>query len=320
MQNRHANKLKTSFDDHPLYNEDNLQLWTPAVEQLSEDIHRWVWTGITGGLIYGTYRIGKSRAIELLHDKIFTRSKIQVPFYYISIPDRDTNTIRSVFEELCYSVNLMIGRYENANVLSNRYINYILDENAKAKCKQAILIVDEMQRLSLKQFNAFAEIYDVLRHTGIRITIIFVGNDPDCWNIVNQITPDKHAHLYGRFFTQSAPFRGLTSKVQVAACLKQYDSLCYPHGGPTLTEFVLPYEVKNGWKVAALSGDLWRLYSDVKRTYKLKSWGIQYFTATIRTLLTDYLPRYGIDDIEDEMLNECIQLSGIIPSVITTKK
>ena len=311
--------LTTDVDyySHPVFDELRLHLNTPAIVKLEEEMHQWLWTGATGALIYGKPRTGKSTAVKHLAKLLYTRGNINVPVYYVSIRKSDKPSIAAIFRLLCLRMNLRVTDRDRADILSDRFIHYLVDEAEKANCKQAVLIVDEMQRMNLNQFDPFAELYDELLDYHIRLMVIFVANDPQCWSLVKDIEGPEFSHIHGRFFTQGVPFTGITSKAQVIACLKQYDTLRYPLDGPTYTEFFLPEVVKAGWKFASLSEDIWRVYSGYKRDYKIPSWGMKYFTITINTLLTDYLPNTDIYNIDDDVIHECINLSRLIPSLVS---
>jgi len=147
-----------------------------------------------------------------------------------------------------------------------------------------------------------------------------VGNDPECWSIVESLEAPNYSHIHGRFFMQAIEFLGLSSKKQVEACLSQYDTLRHPEEGPTYAECFLPEATKKGWPLAMLAEDFWRIFGGYKKTYKFKSWGMRYFTAAVKTLLTDFLPKYGVDAFDDEMLHACIRVSGLIPSLVRVTK
>lgn len=312
--------LNTDFYDHPVFHPKPSFLETPAMKKLSDDVHRMLWTGATGGLITGTPRVGKSTAVQKLATRLYTRGRIPIPGYYVSIPRRDQHTITHVFRQLCYSVDLRVKKHDVADELSDRFVHYVADKAVEKNCEHAVLLVDEMQRLWLEQFDAFAELYDKLELLDIFLTVIFIGNDPECWLLVEKIEGPEYAHIHGRFFTQGFTFQGLTSKEQVKACLSQYDELRFPENGPTYTEYFLPKEVKKGWRLKSLSDDIWRVFSNYKKNYKVESWGMKYFSATINTLLSDFLPRYGIEALDDDMVHECIRISGLIPSLVRPVK
>lgn len=304
------------YYDHPVFHQRRLFLKTPAMKKLQEDIQRWLWTGATGGLITGTSRVGKTTALVSMISELYTRGKVRIPVYYISIPPRDQHTMMSVFRLICFTHNLRVTNHDRADHLSDRIVHYILDKSVEENCEYAVLFVDEMQRLWPSQFNPFAELYDKLSLLDISLTTIFVGNDVESEKLLMKVEKPEYAHIHGRFFNQGASFLGLTTKKEVHDCLKQYDQLRYPENGPSYTAYFLPKEVANGWQLTNLTDDIWRIYHEYKKTYKIKSWGMKYFTATINTLLTDYLPCHGVEKIDDDMIHECIKISGLISSLV----
>ncbi len=310
------NNTAVDYFDHPVFHPIELRLNTKAMEKLEENISQWIWTGCTGGLISGESRTGKTISVLDLEKQLYTRGNILIPYFYFSIPSRDIKTITSVFRGLCLQQELRETSRDRADHLADRYVHYIADKCVESNCYQAIQIVDEMQRLKAEQFNAFAELYDKLLLLGISLTVVFVGNDPECWKLVETLEQKHYAHIHGRFFRQGYVFKGMVSKDEVKKCLEQYDTLCFPKNGPTYTEYFLPEAVKKGWKISSLSDVLWRIFREYQKIYDIKSWGMQYFTVTVNNLLTDYLPLNGVDDIDDEMIKACIDISGIIPSLV----
>lgn len=309
-------QTKIDYYDHPIFNPNQLHLVTPAMKRIKEEMTRWLWTGATGGLITGAARVGKTRALLSLTKSLQTRGKVSIPVYYLSIPQRDQHTIMSIYRQICFSVGIRDKRRDSADHLADRFVHYLADKAVEANCRSAVLIVDEMQHLSPRQFNPFAELYDKLQLLDIALTTVFVGNDIESDRLIETIEQPRYAHIHGRFFRQGSKFLGLVSEKEVRHCLAQYDQLRYPAKGPTYTAFFLPKEVRKGWRLASLSTEIWRVFRDYQKNYKIPSWGMQYFTVTVNTLLSDYLPLSDVEDIDEDIVRECIEISGLIPSEV----
>ncbi len=303
------------YDNHPLFNPLQLYLETRTFQQVRDTVQRWIWVGSTGGLITGTARVGKSTAFKKLATQLVTRGGIAIPTCYMFVRRRDQHTVASIFRRMCLSVGLRATQRDIADDMSERMVHYLSDRAAEANCSQAVLIVDEMQRLSLEQLEACTELYDALTDLGILLTVIFVGNDPGCWNLVRRIQEPENQHIRSRFFSQGCTYPGLTSESEVKYCLSQYDTLRYPTDGPSYSGYFLEKAVADGWRFASLSTDLWRVFRTYQKDYQIESWGMKYFTVTVNLLLTDFLPRYGVDAVDDEMLHVCIRNSDLIPSL-----
>jgi len=300
------------YIEHPILVPDALKLNSPACKRLSDIIHRWLWTGMTGGLVTGPSRVGKTTALEMLEKNIKTRGKEPVPVYNISFEDFDGTGIAAVYRQLCDYAHLRIRKYATGPEMSIAFAQYLIDEAKRHKSRFLILFIDELQFLRIRQLNTFANLYNKLRKNGIHLMVVFVGNDEECDEIVNQVVTRKYEHIYGRFFTQRDTFNGLINKKEVSKCLSLYDTRHYPESGPTYTEHFLPEAWRQGWRLKRIDADLWRVFREYQKHYKISSWGMQYFAATVRGLLCDKLPAHGVDDLNDEMIHACIQESGLV--------
>ena len=85
------------YYDHPVLN-NQVFVNTPAIRELEEVVHQWIWHGIPGGMVLGDSRMGKSWAARSLEHNLYTRAKVNIPSNYISIGDRDQPTIATVFK------------------------------------------------------------------------------------------------------------------------------------------------------------------------------------------------------------------------------
>ncbi len=300
------------YYDHPVLN-NQVFINTPAMRDLEEVIHQWIWHGIPGGMVIGDSRMGKSWAARSLEHNLYSRAKVNIPSNYISIGDRDQPTIATVFKRLCHSVNLRVTTRSTADMLCDSYLNYVKDRVVKAGCPHYVLIVDEAQLLLTRQFNAFMEIFNELdKDRGlVTLHIIFVFSRPECQSLLEKIRCKSYTKIRARFLTQKYEFRGITTASQVKYCLSQYDRLCFPKNGPTYTEYFLPEQYKEGWRLACLAKELWQCFLNYKLSLKLDAWAMQYFISAVNALLCDYLPQLGVENLSQEKIQECIALSGI---------
>lgn len=308
----------TALDyDHPVLQPWKLVLDTPAMTQLRHDLNQWLWTGIPGAVVAGPARVGKTTAIERVFWNMVDRSNRPVPVFRVSIPLRDQSTMVSVYRQLCFSANLKVLRRDTADQLADRFIHYVSDAMHEADVVQAALVVDECQRLTPRQFNAFAELYDKLRLNDRILLIVFVGNDTETWSLLDGMDPSYFAHLHGRFFRIRRNYRGIASAEEVKYCLAQYDRLRHPpKTGPTFVAHYLPDAVNNGFRLASAASLFWRVFRGFQKQYRFDSWGMQSFSITTNTLLSDFLPRYGADALDEEMVEEAIRMSCLVPSLV----
>lgn len=306
-------------DDHPLYNPLSLFLRTSEIDRLSETLTQWLWTGQTGGFIKGKPRVGKSTALKMLSDELHTRTGKPIPSHVFTVPPRDKGTIQAIYRNLCISADIKLtsSRLRNTDALFEDFFHYLMDMALITKSKRVLLFVDEMQRLTVDQIEVFAELHDLAGERDVLLTVVFTGNDTQCDKLIERIKTRERELVHKRFFTQELSFTGLRSLKDVRDCLGQYDKLRFPtQTGPTYTQAVLPDEFASGFRLKSLSSIIWDVFREHQRALKLEAWAMKYFTTAISTLLVDYLPEFGVDNFCEETVERCIEVSGLIPSVV----
>ncbi len=318
-------KLKTNFSStHPIFNQSEFMIKTPMMEELESKLQHWLWNGITGGLIVGNYRVGKTRATQYIANRLKNRSDQLIPVHRLTIHRRDVNTVASIFRNLCLSLNKKISLRARADDMSNDLIHYFGELAMSNDTNQVVLIVDEMHRLNIHQLEAFAELYDRLVELKVNISVFFIGNYTATQDLIKKVLSSENELIRGRFFTDSYIYHGLQSHAEVKKCLKQYDDVKFPLGeNQSVTEYFLKVEYDKGWRLNELSHEIWEVfYDNYKSQLKLSSWPMQYFISTLKTLIIDYLPRYGIDDnrLTYDMIDESIKASGLIPNLVCIEK
>ncbi len=294
-----------------IFNSSDFFIETPMSIELEEKVKNWVWNGFLGGYILGNSRIGKTKSIRCISEKISNRYGELIPIHRVTIPRRDVATVASIFKNICYSLKMSLKNRVTANEMSNDLVHYFAELALQNKSKQVVIIVDEMQRLKVNQIEAFNELHDCLADLGLNLSIFFVGNTKTSIPLLKQIKTSNNDHIWGRFFKHEFYFHGLRSQIQLAQVLSEYDK--------TQTKKYLPKEYAKGWRIRSLSHLIWEVYSDnFKSKLTVQSWGMQYFTAMMRILLVDYLPVHGITNDENikSMVYNSIEASGLVEELV----
>lgn len=301
-------------DPNIIFNPSAFFIKTPGLKKLENQLHHWLRTGMTGGVILGKYRIGKTRAVEYVSKRLVTRSEEKIPAKWITISQRDVSTVASIFRNLCFALKLPVKVRSKADDMANDLTHYLGELSLQNSSRQVVLLVDEMQRLKVNQLHAFAELHDNLAKFKSNLCIFFIGNIGSANPLLETIKDDRYELIRGRFFTHTYDFYGLQSKADVKFCLKEFDK--------NFTQYHLSQDYQNGWRLADLSTLIWQVFEpNFKRPLKLDSWALQYFIAAIRILLVDYLPRFDIydEDAVEQMVIESIKASGLVPDLVVTQ-
>lgn len=308
-------KINWDFDInlHPVLNWCDIRIETPSIIKLREDVTKYVWTYAPGAAIVGWARDGKSTAMEMLNGSIKDRSGKQVPIIIYSVHKRDKKTVAALYKNICEYLQLPIDKIRDVDGMKAQIITCIAELSIQSNMRQVILVVDEAQRLSIAQVDVFSEIYDyVKKFYHIQLTIFFIGNLEQLSKLLKRIKDGENQHIQARFFKRTTRFRGLTSAADVGYCLKFYDNTRYPFNGPFYTQVFLKKEWDEGFRYHSLSSSFWSVFREYKKKYKLDSWGTENFVGTASILLSDYLPRYGVNEHVEEMIKKSIDTCDLV--------
>lgn len=302
---------------HPVFIPGKFIVKTPMMKNLLNQLFGWISNGYTGGIVLGETRIGKSVAMDYIKSNLVNRAKESIPVVSMTVSKRDVKTITSIFRNICFAIGKKINTRSNADTLANEIINYLGELSLTNQTRQVVLIVDEMQRLSLHQFEAFAELYDRLSIIGTNLMTVFVGNKSDSSPTIKSIKSEKYALISGRFFNHRTKYHGIRNVDEVREVLRQFDNHIFEeNNNKTATEYFLEEAFITGWRYADLSQLIWNVFNKkYKSKHNLPSWPMQYFMVTVKLLLTDYLPKFGITDDAAirEMVIKCIKASQLVP-------
>ena len=295
---------------------------TPQMHELSETIHRWHLNGATGGIVLGANRIGKTFAMNKIKNNICGRNGKKISTHYTSIPQRDIGTIAGVLRIIAYSVGLKIKSTTPADIIANDLIHYI---GESASCSEnphsSILFVDEMQRIRPKQFEVFAELYDGLNNFDIQLTTIFIGNYIATDQLLEKMKDEPQYELIrGRLFLNVYQYFGIRKYEELRKCLKYIDeNYLFTDGNSYIDDFLSKHNNQKDWKLEDIAGNIWNVYQNqFHKALKVESWGMQYFTSMIKTLLFDFFPSQEFNDpiILEQMIEASINASGLVPDLI----
>ncbi|WP_444993906.1 ATP-binding protein [Aliikangiella sp. IMCC44359] len=205
----------SKLDPEIIFNPSELFIHTPMLDKLEKQLHHWLRTGLTGGLVLGKYRTGKTRAIEYISNRLENRKGEKIPTNRITISQKDVSTVASIFRNLCFALDIPIKHRTNADDMANYLTHYFGEQAIQNSTKQVVLIVDEMQRLKVNQINAFAELYDNLSIAKLNMSVFFVGNLGSSQPLLETISQDQYELIRGRFFTHVFDFSGISRRTDV---------------------------------------------------------------------------------------------------------
>jgi hypothetical protein len=289
----------------------------PALE-FRHKVMQWLWTGRIGAVVTGAARIGKTTAVEILSDTLYDRYQRPVPVFIMAVEQLDKPTIKSINWQLCSDAGIRTTKNQTSYQLSTAFVHWLLDETDRCDVAQIVLFIDECQRLTPDQFDAFADLYNKLRVKKRYSLTVFMGNDDETSRLTETMKTKAFAHIRGRFFNERWRYRGLRSIGEVRDCLSQYDQLISPKGsGASLIKELLPEASVSEFRLAHAAPLFWGVFQNYKQRCRLTEWGMESFAIATNTLLADLLPRYGLENLTEEMVEEAVRISGLVPSLVS---
>ena len=172
---------------NPLFHPKRLYLKTKAYLNFYEQLYQWLCNGVPGAYIHGHARRGKTFASRMILSEMKTRSNENIPVLRMAMHRRDQKTIKMVFYRLAKSNKLAFSERATCDRLSSHVKEYLCDCAATNDESRVVLLVDEAQRLSIEQVEAFSEIYDDLEENKISISIFLIGNTAESEPLLNKI-------------------------------------------------------------------------------------------------------------------------------------
>jgi hypothetical protein len=311
------------LNQHPLFNCMELRISTSQIEDLHEALTHWLWLGFPGGIVLGQARVGKTTALNMQFGTFKNRQKQIIPCKFATIPKRDRPTIKAVFNCLASALKIKTSIRMTTDVVSDLIKNKLADLSCANDTKTVLLAVDEVQRLSVEQFEAFAELHDDLSIAKINLCIVLIANAAAFSTQIEKIKTEKFEHIRGRFFNHCHFFYGFRNINEVEFALNQLDTIATPgKNNISYTEYFLPDDYKNKFRMSSLSKSIWGVFHEnFQLKHNLESWPAKYFFEFVSVFLGDFLYKHGVNEISDEMILNSINATGLLPnSVFNTTK
>lgn len=307
--------------NHPILDDTQFMIETPATIDLLNEITRLIWLGGTGASVIGFSCAGKTTALIMIQNKIISRSGKTVPVIRHYVHRRDQKTIKQLLKNILNRLDIDYLDRDAAEDMVERLTIFMVEKAHNYNSKNILFVVDEAQRLNINQIDLFAELFDILKEAySILLTVVFVGNREQLSNLLKTITNGDNEHIEGRFFRRVIRFHGIRNHDDVRFCLSQYDKIRFPApDGPSCTEYFLSDDCANGFLLEHLSSPVWSVFKKYKKDLQIEDWGMKHFTQAIKILLTDYLHNQGATSFSIEMFEHCIEVSDLVSDLITIK-
>lgn len=258
--------LKRPVDlmDHPLSSQSYI-VPTPAIATMYARVRHCLRRGVTGALIYGHTRWGKTYAVRYCV-RLLRHELPRVVVLTFGMPQ---NPSRS--EALFFGMLLEAARHarpDSGTALQRRLRLYhkLGELVARASGNTLVVFVDEAQRLELEHYEWLRDVQDELGRRGIRMFVFLVGQ-PGLLNRRSAFTQNVDtSQIVSRFMIDEMRFAGLSASSDLKMSLAAYDTSIFPEdSGWTYTRFFLPRAFDDGFRLGAQQQILWDAFEAAHR-------------------------------------------------------
>lgn len=237
---------------HPIES-GNFLIPTPQIQELSQTIQWWLENRITGAVIYGKPRIGKTSAMMLIGETLL-KGVYNIPYFYMSAVQESKPSESSFYSNLLQAVNHPKPNNQNKAQKRIQLLDYFLVIARDSQQDRLVLMIDEAQNLTEYHYDWLISLYNELYFRDVQLITFLVGQEQ--LNLQKQTFLEMGmAQIVGRFMVDSQEFYGIRSKHEIKEVLKAFDSkIEFPEGsGVSYTN----YFFKSGLHLSDYSDNLY---------------------------------------------------------------
>lgn len=250
-----ADTRERMLDKHPIIT-NKYTVITPMMQDAYSMIREMVWLRHTGLFMYATPRMGKTRCARAILELLAAEFPDKYPAYHIADENRTVNFAR----ELEVSLKLAKKARETYSLMLEKIILHIKSQLSKVDGDHFVLIMDEMQQLTLEHYNILLVIHNRLAAEGISMTTVGFAQ-PSILERRHLLKGVKAHNLVARFLSEAIRFDGCLSAQSFMNILFQFDhEKQYPiDSGWSYTQFFLPKAFAAGFRLSTQHERIWHL-------------------------------------------------------------
>jgi hypothetical protein len=233
------------------------QVNTPVTTELAATIAGWMECGLSGGVVYGEPRLGKTSGIQWALKQIPALLGFDIHYYLIPLRDSGANTESQFFEYLLKIVRHRYASTGNATVKRSRFTELLCAHASQSPTRKVVLAFDEAQNLHDEHYSWMVDLSNEMALEGCSLFLLQFGQT-ELEGRIKQLRASKQNQIVTRFMSDSMKFRGLASAEEIKEVLENLDCTYYPQGALVrFPERWLAPLYRAGFSLPSLSEPLW---------------------------------------------------------------
>ena len=244
---------------HPLV-QDSAILPTRAIEAFVNVIASWLENLLPGGIVHGSSRAGKTRAIRYLKANVAELLGSAIPTFLFSVWRNEGQhvTENRFYREVLRVLEYQYPSYGTGADKRNTAISRLRDCAREHGEHRVLLFIDEAQWLTLPMYHLLMDLHNQLVLLDVRLVVVLVGT-PELLTQRDKLRREGQAHIIGRFMTASHHFEGVRSSATITDLARTMDTSSeFPaNSGTSFTQFFVPKAFAAGWRLQDNAELLW---------------------------------------------------------------
>lgn len=238
-----------SFNSHPIITGDYI-IVTPQIKILTDNILFLITNKITGAIVYGISRGGKTTAKRCLIKAIRNFFKGNSLIFSVSCNGGRFPNENRFLADILGGLGLAIKNRERPEERRERIIRYLTSLAQETQEKKIILFMDDAQNMKELDYIQLMDIYNRLEDIGITLSTILIGSD-ELKELMDTFISKRKSHIVGRFMIHDFNFKGVENLNQLQLILSFYDQKCYPtDSNCSYTQYFFPEAYDKGYRVS----------------------------------------------------------------------
>jgi|SRR5450830_112639 len=274
------------MDEHPLRRR-TYRVPTPSIAAFRALIDECLFLFISGALIHGRPRMGKSYAIEFVRRDLEQRFP-KLSIYKMRCTRSQVPSENSFFATLLNAAKHPAQSSASKAALRGRLVHKLRQVADQRGDDRVVLFIDEAQNLREIEYEWLRDVHDELENHELRLFTFLVGQTQLLAQKSVLQAQDKE-QIVARFMVEELAFRGIASGGECAAVMAAYDQGEYPlASGWSYTRFYVPQAYSAGLRLAESAIRLWTAFEEAHINARIEGpveIPMKYFTSAIEAAL-----------------------------------
>lgn len=257
---------------------------------LVAEIVQWIKNGVTGAIVEGNPRLGKTKARRFIALSLAGHFP-RLPVYSMIARLYAHPSERVFFGDLLKAFKHAMYAEGTAAQRRDRLIEGVTSIVQSSGQERLVLLIDQAHRLLEMHYDWLVDLHDELSERGIEL-FVFLFGQKELSTIREELRRAGKTQIVGRFMVDRIEYRGIRTVTELKACLNCYDEdTRFPEDTDwTFSRYFFPDAYARGWRLTQQTHAVWKAFEEVRRHGVLSGpmeIPMQHLVRTVERILTE---------------------------------